>query len=212
MIHLSLTETESLAAKAARGAGLSWGMAEEAGMATRWLQAQGLPGPAILLAHLTEIDGAAWQTLAPHIHPHRWASATGGPLCPLATGATLSDHAALITTPLTLQAIAQPALLLPFLANTAQHRAAALRIEAPTGHAILNGNDLWLHGPATWLTTPTTLIIRETVRPITTAPRGTPPAIPAATLAALNAFALRTTVPPSAQSRAGAGASGSDND
>ena len=179
-------------------------MAEEAGMATRWLQAQGLPGPAILLAHLTQIDGAAWQTLA----PQTWASATGGPLCPLATGATLSDHAALISTPLTLQAIAQPALLLPFLANTAQHRAAALRIEAQTGHALLNGKDLRLDGPATWLATPATLNLHETAQPTTAAPRGPQPP----TLAALNAFGLRTTVPPSAQSRAGAGAASSDKD
>lgn len=34
---LSRNETESLCMKAARGAGFSWGMAEEAGFATGWL-------------------------------------------------------------------------------------------------------------------------------------------------------------------------------
>lgn len=212
MIHLSLTETESLAAKAARGAGLSWGMAEEAGMATRWLQAQGLPGPAILLAHLTEIDRAAWQTLAPQIQAQTWASASGGPLCPLATGATLCDYAALISLPLTLHRVAQPALLLPFLAKTAQHRQSPLRVDAASGHAVFAKGAIWLHAPSTWLSTTATLTISQATLPDAPPRQPLAPAIPAATLTALNAFALRTTVPPSAQSRAGAGASGSDND
>ncbi|MEL7259121.1 MAG: DUF3726 domain-containing protein, partial [Pseudomonadota bacterium] len=40
----SLNEVESLARKAARGAGYSWGLAEEAGKATRWTCAAGWPG------------------------------------------------------------------------------------------------------------------------------------------------------------------------
>ncbi len=39
---LSLNETETLAAKAARGAGLGWGQAEDIGRAARWLAARGL--------------------------------------------------------------------------------------------------------------------------------------------------------------------------
>ena len=46
----SLNEIETLSRKAARGAGLSWGLAEEAGKATRWLAAAGLPGPQVLAA------------------------------------------------------------------------------------------------------------------------------------------------------------------
>ena len=40
----SLNEIEALAKKAARGSGCSWGVAEDAGRAVRWLEARGLPG------------------------------------------------------------------------------------------------------------------------------------------------------------------------
>ena len=36
-MHASLNEIESLCKKAARGAGMSWGLAEEAGKAAKWL-------------------------------------------------------------------------------------------------------------------------------------------------------------------------------
>ena len=127
MTQFSLTEIDALAAKAARGAGYSWGMAEEAGIATRWLQAKGLPGTTLLLAHLTNMGGTNWPTIAPQIHANTWTTATGTPLCPLATGATLCDHAALITLPLTFTSIATPALLLPFAASLSKILATPLR-------------------------------------------------------------------------------------
>ena len=40
----SLNEIEAIGKRAARGAGLPWGLAEEAGKAARWLTARGLPG------------------------------------------------------------------------------------------------------------------------------------------------------------------------
>ena len=40
---VSLNEIESLALKAARGAGMSWGLAEEAAVAASWLAARSLP-------------------------------------------------------------------------------------------------------------------------------------------------------------------------
>ena len=52
----SLNEIESLAKNATRGAGRDWGLAEEAGKATRWLCAAGWPG-ADLLAELLILRG-----------------------------------------------------------------------------------------------------------------------------------------------------------
>ena len=49
-VRLSRTETETLCFKAARGAGHSWGIAEEAATAVGWLCAQGLDGTSALLA------------------------------------------------------------------------------------------------------------------------------------------------------------------
>ena len=45
---VSSNEVDALAKKAAKGAGMPWGLAAEAGKATRWLADRGLPGPAVL--------------------------------------------------------------------------------------------------------------------------------------------------------------------
>ena len=48
----SLGETGAIALKATRGAGMTWGLAEEASEAIVWLQGRGLPG-AVSYTHLT---------------------------------------------------------------------------------------------------------------------------------------------------------------
>ena len=46
LIDLAHSELNGLVTKAARGAGLSWGLAEEAGWAAEWLSRRGLPAAA----------------------------------------------------------------------------------------------------------------------------------------------------------------------
>ena len=55
----SLGETSALALKATRGAGLSWGLAEEAAGAVAWLHERGLPGVAALCSYLGAIADAS---------------------------------------------------------------------------------------------------------------------------------------------------------
>lgn len=216
-IHLSLTEVETLAAKAARGAGLSWGMAEEAGFATRWLCAHGLAGASHLLGHLTRNDGAEWGDVAPAINGRVWASATGGALCPLATGAALCDAATLPVgpgaAPLRLQKLGFPVLLLPFLAGASVALLQPLALEWQSGRAVVSGDaDLWIEAGIGWDDTTMDLTVSTTTAPQTATFRNPVQPIPATVLQALNALALRTTVPASARSRAGAGAAATDND
>jgi len=52
MANCSLSEIDALARKAARGAGYSWGIAEEVGKSARWLSAYGFKGPEVLSEHL----------------------------------------------------------------------------------------------------------------------------------------------------------------
>jgi hypothetical protein len=61
MIHVSrtLSEIRATATKAARGAGHDWGMAEEAGVATRVLESHDLPGVHVLARLLSGAGGAA---------------------------------------------------------------------------------------------------------------------------------------------------------
>ena len=216
-LHLSLTETEALAVKAARGAGYSWGMAEEAGFATRWLCAQGLPGTALLLGQLASTIAADWASIAPQTRNRIWATASGTPLCPLATGAALCDAATLpagpASAPITLHNMAFPGLLLPFLSGVAAQLSAALLLQTPKGRATIAADHLWLQAAPDWLASTADLTLSLTPPPKDLPPRPAkaPPVNPA-TYAGLSALALRTTVPPSARSRAGAGAAGSDND
>lgn len=86
-MNLSLGELEALCRKAARGAGYSWGLAEEAGRAVRWLQARQMDG-ARALADLCECDVRACPSL-----PN---CSEDGPFCPLVTGAAICDHAHLL--------------------------------------------------------------------------------------------------------------------
>jgi len=58
MTRYSLNQVEHTVRKAARGAGLSWGVAEDAGRAVRWLHMIQAPGVSLLSATLEEMDHA----------------------------------------------------------------------------------------------------------------------------------------------------------
>lgn len=207
----SLNELEALARKAAKGRGMTWGMAEETGKATRALCSVGLDGPVALAALLTAQDGYAHEDVAPHEIGAQWRAA-GGTLCPIAAGCCLSDFATLLTdAPITLHAVAQPILLVPFAQN------AARRIGQPVA---LSFGDVSLYATACEIrcshALPDTADVTVTLCDI---PFGKAlPAIGRAVLSAetaqtLNRFAHRTYAPATEASRlAGAGAGLSDND
>lgn len=91
----SLSEIDSQCRKAVRGAGYSWGLAEEAGKAVRWLAARGLPGPEALAELLPWIDGVAPKAMTPDVKRLPWHG--GAPmLCPIIAGAALNDRAGLL--------------------------------------------------------------------------------------------------------------------
>ncbi|MEM1046856.1 MAG: DUF3726 domain-containing protein [Pseudomonadota bacterium] len=127
--QVSLAEIDAMGRKAARGAGFSWGLAEEAGRAARWLAAYRLPGPEALAAALTEIDGAVRQ-YAPHIDGALWRS-HAGPLCPVATGAALSDRADRIAegAACALGPVLHPILVVPFLCRAARDISCMIAME-----------------------------------------------------------------------------------
>lgn len=111
----SLGETRSLATKAARGAGFTWGLAEEAGFAVHWLQAHGAPGAQALADLLIWIDehgnelSPAWMLGDDNV-PMR-------PFNPIELGAALMD--ANRCGSIELGMVSQPLLLAPFIAIAA---------------------------------------------------------------------------------------------
>ena len=126
----SIGETSALALKATRGAGLSWGLAEEAAGAVAWLHERNLPGVAALCSYLGAVAG----------HPSE-----DNPACPLLTGSAFSDGT--ITAPsgagarIDLGRVLSPLLLLPFIASLPP---GTMWLEAgPLGHDEDQSPDKW---------------------------------------------------------------------
>lgn len=207
-VVLSLSETHALCAKAARGAGFDWGHAEEAGHAVAWLAARTLPGCALILRRL-QMGADALTT------PHSVQ-------CPLRIGVALVDHVNLPEAArdyARLVNVALPGLMLPFVALAARLRGADLGVAA-------NGQDfrLYADGTAPNLAAMSAVCdlsvgdIRLTfgprqARPVPQKKTCAPlPSTPMDIWRALDALALRVTVPPSDHSLSGAGGEGSDND
>lgn len=116
----SMGEIESHCRKAARGAGFSFGEAEEAGQAVRRLSAAGLAGAEALLAYLTAREAGETQDSA----------------CPIKLGCQLVDGASP-----SLATCHTPMLLLPFLSPLAEAQGTALLLRGAVfeGLATLDG-------------------------------------------------------------------------
>jgi hypothetical protein len=186
MIHdLSLGEVQSLALKAARGAGRSFGIAEEAGFAVRWLTERGVDGAGHLAALLVASDGAAEG-------------------CPLHLGAAWSDAGQV---PEGAVSVICPMLLLPFLPGLCG--AGGLAVSAEPAVARVSGaGDL--AGDLPMARVAVRVLACETVR---SGARHTRAKVDKAALAQLQDFAFRTYAPATEASRnSGAGAGLSDND
>lgn len=212
-IRLSLSEIEALGTKAARAAGFDWGLAEEAGWATARLAQLGIEAPELLLRLLEAPRGARPRPAA-----ERWAAA-GRPLCPILTGAAVADHAGLpdgpLPGPLLLDPLPCPAFLVPFTARAAARRGTPLLVTAGAAVALAPPSPTAiLLDPGLWNDAGRQAVTIAVARASTALPRPPPPRqdIPLSVWTRLDALALRTTVPPSARSRAGAGASGDDRD
>lgn len=209
-MNYALNEVEAMAKRASRGAGYPWGLAEEAAKATRWLCAQHVDGCAEL-AGLLEADLAA--TLRDHRPTTLDKDWQGqGALCPLSTGATLSDFAARAAQePVIMRAVMRPALLLPFTAYVARKTGGCFTITCEGSVAITDGQSLELARP--FPSNAETLTIRaggHLIDQPAWASRATPAAGVWNTLSQL---AHRTYAPATEESRLlGAGSGLSDND
>ena len=107
-VSWSLGETAALATKAARGAGMPWGLADETGVAVSWLHAHGIPGLAALCRYLKWRDNSIVT---------RWPDRPAGTACycPIALGTAYMDGAMPLT--LATGTIREPVLMLPFIAK-----------------------------------------------------------------------------------------------
>ncbi|MFD2738001.1 DUF3726 domain-containing protein [Sulfitobacter aestuarii] len=211
----SLNEIEALSRKAARGGGLSWGLAEEAGKAVRWLCDAGFPGARLLVALLQLNDGKEYAELVPQLGDGIWQT-RGGRLCPVIAGSLICDRADMLRQgeALLFGDTALPLLLAPFAAEAARLAEVSVVLEWPGARLSLGQGATLAEGDAAALEV-------ACAGPVTLsrgARQGHAPAagdvgrrLDTVTLGALEAFAQRTYAPATEASRAGAGA-GQDND
>jgi hypothetical protein len=220
VIICSLNEVESYARRAARGAGMSWGLAEEAGKAARWLAARGLPGAELLLGVLRANDGRAYSSMVPAPARGPWQAAHGD-LCPVCTGAVLGDRIDRLLggEAIRLGAIACPLLLAPFLDRPAAVGKRCIELRWPRVKISIHARGLTLdcETQCAYLSERAEEVA---ISAISVSP-GTPTHVaraagvstPLRVWRALDAFARRTYVPASAASRErGAGAGRTDDD
>lgn len=131
-VSRTLAEIGATAVKAARGAGCPWGLAEEAGMAVRLLEAHGLPGVAVL-ARLFDTPRAC-----------ACAGCNGPAACGIAAMARVSDRAHRIAAgeDVRLDATAAPLLLAAPIALAARRLSARFMVAWPGVRLTCSGGGI----------------------------------------------------------------------
>ena len=216
---LSLNELEATLLKAARGAGMPWGLAEEAATAGRWLAERRLDVATPFLSLFEALpmpanpvwDGACLKPA----DPCAW-------LCPIMAGSFLSDIACDFS--VTFERVLCPILMVPFAdrAAFADRKAAAIEMVWEGLRLRLDGSDLALvAGKIARLSTirADRMVIDRAATatdgkaPMSFSPSCTEVEIELDLFARLQAFEALNSVPASERSRVlGAGAGDSDND
>jgi hypothetical protein len=191
LLDMAHSELRSLVTKAARGAGLSWGLAEDAGWAAEWLARRSMPA-------------GKWAA--------DWlAEAIDGLPDPVRFGASMADRLASGEGPLSNEDLPDdmvaPAYLLPYLHLVATKRG-PVEISDPHGRvALVDANGPVIFGPS-WAERTRSWSINS-ASAIQDASRAF---LEHSVAECLEQLALRTTVPSSDTSRCGAGSARSDND
>ncbi len=208
MIDLSLGEFRALAAKALRGAGYSWGLADDGAFAAKRLAEYGLPSGAMLARLLHLADRHEASELTPDAS---WRASGTAVLCPVRLGCALADAGG--WDHLDLGATMEPYFLGPLLiASLGGDEAKAYRVEWDGGGYAIGAVGLASSGSLPMSAVPIT--IERCEMPTST------PAIAASrvvlapsVLNELERFAHRTYAPSTEASRAtGAGAGLVDSD
>jgi hypothetical protein len=207
----SLNEIEALARKAARGGGMSWGLAEEAGKAVRWLSDNGFPGPGLLADLMRQNEGKSYTELALQQGDDGISRARNGLLCPIIAGALICDQADDLKdgAQLRLGDVAVPLLLAPFACEAARSAGVSVALEWRGVTLSLGDGAPRVVGDeaALLISEIGSVALSRTVGQAIGAVRtGSGRDVTEETMQTLESYAQRTYAPATAASRAGAGA------
>jgi len=205
----SLGEIGALSTKAARGCGMDWGLADEAGYAVKWLQRRQLPGIAALCLYLS------WRQTGDITV---WPDLTGdtGHYCPIATGASYGDG--VFADEVEFSRIRMPLLLIPFVALCAGKTPITISFENVVFNLSKDGfayssNDTAMLIAASHCRISTKIDQVPQLRRISDTDLPRVPETASACVTVLNSFAKNTYAPATEASRLrGAGSGLSDND
>lgn len=191
-MSLSLSEFEALCKKAIRGAGYSWGLAEDGARACRALATFDIPSGDMLAALLAQSDGLS--------HTERLA------FCPLCVGAALCDIPP--SSSRDISALSQPDLLIPFLQMACVSNDTGFLLQTTTHSTQISRQSLVRSAR-----TSPTASVSPCAPPSAATTRVSRITLSASTSGALLELAHRTYAPATEASRlSGAGAGLSDND
>ena len=210
---VSLNEIESLTLKACRGAGLTWGLAEEAAQSARWLASQGIAWDRSLLTLLTRHT----ETRSPICDGRTIVSSQAGALlCPIHAGSAIADLAQ-IGEVWTLRDVLQPIWLLPPILRRAHRDAGLATLSTPDSswHLVADGlgSIIRLLSAVDRISSLRLELSHPHQRPEAVYHRLMPVSADEIIWSNLERYAALTYVPASLQSRiSGAGAGTSDND
>ena len=203
----SIGETAALAVKAARGAGMPWGLADEVGFTVSWLQERGLPDLSALSRYLQWHESELF-VVWPEIPPTNYA------YCPIKLGCAYIDG---VTSQfIRFGSIREPLLMIPFIAKRNLSLAVDIKLDELSISLINNQlisdqlNSEFLLTEANCVITRSTTIIEST-----TAEEYSDrvPHTFVECIRTLNEFAQKTYAPATEESRlTGAGAGLNDND
>jgi len=161
IIDCSVGETEALVTRAGRGAGLSWGQAQEAARAVARLGASGLPAMDWLAALLPIIEATSYDERCPQVMfdaltgepAQRWV-ASGAGMCPVALGCSFGDalpcvslhkHSAAYRS-FEFASVWWPGLIAGFLMPVTSRLARSVRLEFNGGEGLISGGRLLWRG------------------------------------------------------------------
>ena len=115
----TLSEIDTTSKRAARGAGFSWGIAEEVGKNMRLLELYGLPGIKNLNKFLKDYKEKQFQKIT-LISETNYASKN--PFCPITLGTNFIDQVNLLDKKLNIQIsnLAFPILFIPFVSRASE--------------------------------------------------------------------------------------------
>lgn len=212
MTARSASECRQLARTAAKGGGLQWGLADEAGYAAEWLLQNNLP-----LAWFAKVLSARDKLCSPNVeevfngllHP----SQPDKLLCPLISGVLISDLSRTTAGKWRIVQVAHPLFLVPFAARIARAQKKCVRVRWQGVEMIINASRSLVVNDEQLSSRMADVSIFPVARK--TIPSCVHPQckVPAAQWRQLSVLAARTYVPATDQSRSqGAGAGANDAD